>query len=190
MLVLATILVLTKRQAILRQSKMQAPATPSDPKPLPSRKVLVLYSQLSSKFDQECILENVVKALSEYGVDSLYYDCPFMRGSITDFLATNVKCCDKILLICNKKFALEWGRPTASSLRSQSLVYVLRQLIDSYIKHDKKTLEKFAILYLRRKDQACLNDPYLKNLKSFLVDPKDVTHIARFIFDTPTYTLP
>lgn len=190
LLVLAIILIITKRQAKLQKRKV---APPSPPKPgAVKRRILVLYSQISSKYDQECILENVVKALSDYRVDSTYYDGPCVRGSVADWVATHVKCSDKVLLVCNKQFAMEWVRQTASSLYGQSLVYVLRQLVDSYVKNDKNVLEKFAILYLRKKDQNCLDNPYLKNMKSFLVNPQDVAHlehIVRFVYDTPTYTL-
>ena len=193
-----TILVLTvvfifsrvkRKQADLEKMQESPPSPPELP---PAKQVLVLYSQNSSKYDQECVLENVVKALAEYSVESVYFDNPIVRGTVPTWVAKNVECCDKVLLVCNRQFALEWSRSTANSHGPPSLVYVLRQLIESYVKHDKQVLEKFAILYLRKKDQKCLDNPYLKNMKSYFVDPQNEVHLdqlLRFIIDQQTHIL-
>lgn len=152
----------------------------------------MLYSQSVSRYDRECILENVVKALMEYNVECVYFEGSCVKGSIADWMAAHVRSCNNVLLVCNKQFAVEWSQARGSSLYGHSLVYILRQLVDSYVKHDKKMLEKFAILYLRRKDQNCLDNPYLRNMKSFLVNPSDVEqfeHIVRFICEKAMYKL-
>ena len=185
----------------MRLQRQKPEDTKDDPDPGKEReessdestiRVLILFSPANSKYDQECILENIVKALAEYSIHSVFYENSSVRGSVADWVATNVKTCRKIFLVCNKQFAQEWMQPTGDYLRGNSIVYVLRQVIDSYVSHDRRKLEKFALLYLRKKDQACLDYPYTGNLKSFLVNPQDEAHpkqIVRFIYDTPTHVL-
>ncbi len=138
-------------------------------------------------------MENVVKTLAEYNIQSVFFDRPKVRGSVAEWVARNVESCSKVLLVCNKQFALEWKTTVEEDpVTSCSVVYVLHQVIDSYVRCDRVMLEKFAILYLRRKDCKLIESPYLKNMTSFFVDPHDVRQseqIIRFINDTPTYTL-
>ena len=151
--------------------------------------MLLLYSPANSQRDVECILENFVKELHEYGIHSVFYQNSSMKGCVADWVNTNVKTCRKIFLVCNQQFAKEWVEPTADPLCGNSVVYVLRQVVDSYVKNDKRQLEKFAVLYLRKKDQNCLDYPFTRNMKSFLVNPQDLEQIVSFIHDLPIYKL-
>lgn len=156
-------------------------------------KVLVLFSQASPRHEEECIMENVVKMLAEYSIESVVFDRPCVRGSIADWVFRNVESCCKVLLVCNKQFAEEWKKGINDDpVSSCSVVYVLHQVIDSYVRYDKAVLDKFAILYLKKKDCNLIENPYLRNMTSFLVDPHDSRHsqqLIRFITDTPTYAV-
>lgn len=156
-------------------------------------KVLLLFSPANSQHDQECILENVVKELAKYDIHSVFFENTIMKGCVAEWVDTNIKTCSKIFLVCTKQFAREWVEATADYLHGNSVVYVSRQVVDSYVKVDKRKLQKFAILYLRKTDQNCLDYPFTQNMTSFLVNPQDKTRleqIVRFIHDQPKYTLP
>ena len=156
------------------------------------KQVLVLFSPAHSQYDNKCVLENVVKALHQYdGIHPVFFQKSCVNGSVADWVTDNIKNSSKVLLVCNEQFAEEWTQLTGNYLLGNSVVYVLRQVIDSYVKHDKRELDKFAVLYLRKADQKCLDDPFIRNMKSFLVNPQDVTYleeVVRFICDQPTYT--
>ena len=153
--------------------------------------VLVLFSQASPKKDEECILENVVKTLNEYSIGTVFFDRPQVKAPVPDWVAAQVKSSNKVLLVCNKQFAAEWNKATEDNVMTSSVVYVLRQVINGYVNHDRGMLEKFAVLYLRKKDANLIDSPFLKNMAHFFVDPhneKQMEQIVRFIDNKSTYS--
>ena len=153
----------------------------------------MLFSQASSTYDEECIMENIIKALNLYRVNCVFFDKPCVKGTVTDWVISKVHDCHRVLMVCNKEFITEWKSHTITLVHGDSIVYVANQIISSYVSHDKHYLDKFAVLYLRKKDLEYVDCPILKNMKSFLVDPQDKTQLEqtiRFIDDTPTYILP
>jgi hypothetical protein len=154
--------------------------------------VLLLFSPANPQSDEQLIMENIVKELLRYGIYSTFFQNTSMKGCVAEWVDQNVKSCRKTFLVCNNQFAKEWVEHKPDILCGNSLVYVLRQVVDSYVVSDKRKLEKFAVLYLRKKDQGCLDYSYIGNMKSFLVDSQDETHfkqIVRFVLDQPIYTL-
>ena len=156
------------------------------------KQVLVLFSYGHSQ-DVQCVLENVVKALHQYdGIHPVFFQKSCVNGSVADWVTDNIKNSSKVLLVCNEQFAMEWTQVAVDNLFENSVVYILHQIIDCYVKHDKRELDKFAVLYLRKADQKCLDDPFIRNMKSFLVNPQDVTYleeVVEFIHDQQHFQL-
>jgi len=161
-----------------------------------NRTVLVLFSQASSIKDEMSVMELVVKGVSLYsGVHCLYFDKPSVRTSVAEWVEGAIKRSDKVLLVVNKEFVKEWDSLKAYLPHGESLVYVARQVVDSFVMRDKQQLSKFALVFLRKEDQRSLlkDSLYLQTVKSFLVVPQGVAGLeglVRFILDVPTYTLP
>ena len=157
--------------------------------------VLVLFSQASSIKDELSVMEHVVKGVCVYGVHCLYFDKPSVRTSVAEWVEGGIKRSDKVLLVVNKEFVMEWDSPKAYLPHGESLVYVARQVVHSFVMRDKQQLSKFALVFLRKEDQhALLKDSlYLQSLKSYLVQPQalgELEGLVRFILDVPTYSLP
>ncbi len=161
----------------------------------PDKTVLVLFSQASSVKDEMSVMEHVVKGVSLYsGVHCLYFDKPSVRTSVAEWVEGAIKRSDKVLLVVNKEFVKEWDSLKAYLPHGESLVYVARQVVDSFVMRDKQQLSKFALVFLRKEDQRTLlkDSLYLQTVKSFLVVPQAVAGLeglVRFILDVPTYTL-
>ena len=158
--------------------------------------VLVLFSQASSIKDEMSVMEHVVKAVSLYsGVNCLYFDKPSVQTSVAEWVEGAIKKSDKVLLVVNKEFVKEWDSPKAYLPHGESLVYVARQVVHSFVMRDKQQLSKFALIFLRKEDQRNLlrDSLYLQSVKSFLIQPQaaaELESLVRFILDVPTYMLP
>ena len=156
--------------------------------------VLVLFSQASSIKDELSVMEHVVKAVSVYGVHCLYFDKPSVRTSVAEWVEGGIKRSDKVLLVVNKEFVMEWDSLKAYLPHGESLVYVAKQVVHSFVMRDKQQLSKFALVFLRKEDQRDLlkDSLYLQSLKSYLILPHalgELESLVKFILDIKTYTL-
>lgn len=151
---------------------------------------MVIFSLASPKQDWDCIVKNVIGPLyTYYAVRSVFFERSVVRGDVAGWLEDMIKSCDKVLLVYNKEFAMEWREPSSVLLTGESIVYATQQIVHGYVLHNRNYLEKFAVLYLRRKDQDYMDSCYLQNVGSFLVDPHDhakLDLLAQFITGTPT----
>ena len=154
------------------------------------KSVLVLFPPECP--EERWILENITKNLNEYrNIDCKFFDDSQCRDSLSRWVEDCIKSCKKVLLVCNRAFAAEWNSTTSEGYW-RPIVYITKQIIESYTQNNKTHLEKFAVLYLKKEDRESIDCLYFKRLRSFdLTDgnEKEIEKIVRFICDIPIYVI-
>lgn len=135
--------------------------------------VLLVFSQ-ETPVDDQPIVRAYAQQLNKK-VRVKMYDVSD-RLTRTAWLEEHHQAAVAILCVCNQAFAREWSNSSTPS--GGSIVSAVRMIVQGKIEHQKH-LEKFAVLHLHKKD-VDFTPSYLKNVKSFLLNPEQIDCIAHF----------
>ena len=138
--------------------------------------ILIIYSLRTPVEDKKCILQCLVKEISNYGICSLTLDTECPRTNFYDWIAENYEKVNAIICVCNKYFYEDWNQ-TVDRDHSFPLVLSFKNLFESNI-----SSKKYAVVRTSNdwKDYVPL---FLQNRPVFMLD--DYKGIARFALDVP-----
>lgn len=157
------------------------------------RQLTVIYAQTSPPEDKQCILENVAKEMHDYGgIDVQWYDKSRGVGP-SEWVETNFRRSEKVLLVCNKEFKQEWENPNEEMIFNGAIVHASKQIIRGHINSTESFSSKYGLVFLKPSDLELIPDDYLKCCPKFLVNPTDrerSEQMAHFVQGIEEFCLP
>ena len=144
---------------------------------------LVVYSQNTPSEEKEVILQNLIKGLSDYGVEATSHDWSG-RAMLPFWLEANLTNASVVLCVCNNAFHQEW---LCSEPTDHAVVHSVKQLLGAELCQNKDVTSKYAVVLMKRSHQQLIPSQYLKACRKFYVT--DVTNIAHFIKNVPLYSV-
>lgn len=154
----------------------------SSAKPKPPS-CFVVYSQNTPPEEKEVILQNLIKGLSDYGIEATSHDW-VGRAMLPFWVETVINNAAVVLCVCNKAFHQEW---LCSETSDQAVVHSVKQLLGAELCRSKDLAKKYAVVLMKRSHQQFIPSHYLEACRQFYVT--DVTNIAHFIKNVPLYSI-
>ena len=145
---------------------------------------LIIYSPLCPDKDRRTLMQYLINDLREYDIRTVAHDCDYTKGSLSQWLETEVKRASAVLCVCDPAFLQEWEQqqPTDTNF---PLVYSLKLLVYANVNRGEE-LSKYAIVLLRKEDRDCIPTYYLNNTRTFYVN--EIENIAHFVQQVPAYS--
>lgn len=161
-------------------------SSPPDPPKLTcpcARSALIIYSPLCPDEDRRTVMQYLIRDLMKCGIRPVAHDCDYTKGSLSQWLETEVKRASAVLCVCDPAFRQEWEQQQPADTNFP-LVYSLKLLIYANVNRGEE-LSKYAIVLLRKGDKNCIPTYYLNNTRTFYVN--EVKNIAHFVQQVPAY---
>lgn len=154
----------------------------SSAKPKPPS-CFVVYSHNTPLEEKEVILQNLIKGLSDYGIEATSHDW-VGRAMLPFWVETVISNAAVVLCVCNRAFHQEW---LCSETSDQAVVHSVKQLLGAELCRSRDLATKYAVVLMKRSHQQFIPSHYLEACRQFYVT--DVTNIAHFIKNVPLYSV-
>lgn len=143
----------------------------------------VVYSHNTPPEEKEVILQNLIKGLSVYGIETTSHDW-VGRAMLPFWVETILTNASVVLCVCNRAFHQEWLYSEASD---RAVVHSVKHLLGADLCQSKEVAKKYAVVLMKRSHQQFIPSYYLKGCRQFYVT--DVSDIAHFIKNVPVYSV-
>ena len=153
--------------------------------PLSQRaQILIIYSLRTPVEEKNCILQCLVKEISNYGIRSLTPETERPRTNFYDWIEENHPKADAIICVCNKYFYEDWNQ-TVDCNYIRPVVLAAKQLFQGTMS-ERESSKKYAVVGTSDdcKDYVPL---FLRNRRVFMLG--DYKGIAQFVLNVPEVTI-